>query len=270
MKLGICIVTCDRPQYLSNTLSSLEWKLAAERVIVDNGGHSYGKVKKIAHRYGCEVIDGHCSNCPHGQNMGLKHLASRGCTVVLKSDDDIRYEGKHLSRLLGVYKANRAVVGVVGGVFWSEDTKDVLKFKHGYWVDGEGKKAGEAVPRYRLDTTRVFQVKHLHCSFLYDVESAMNLKRKTQKLRGGAFADYLSLVAFREETEFTYLMWSYLNRRNFLVTDAIAYHHYAPGGIRKQEKGQGALSIKDEQKVVEVVTKLTGKTMVLDPIWVKP
>ena len=271
MKTGICIVTCDRIQHLRVAIESLEWRGVYAKVIVDNGGHTGVKVQKLAARYKYGYINGNQSNCPHGQNLGLDYLAEKGCDVVLKSDDDVKYEVNCLPRLVDVFgdRRNRVRMGAVGAAVWSDETEDVLTHRGHNWVDSQGKVAGENLVRHRFDRKKILKVRHLHCSFLYDVQAALELKAKTLKLRGGAFPEYLSHVAFREETEFTYLLWAYMKSQVLLATDAVAYHCYAPGGIRKHERGQGLMSEGDEEKVRRVIKKLTGYPMKLSPAWLK-
>ena len=270
MKVGICIVTCDRPNYLRSTLASLEGERVDWKVIIDNGESTHPEVQEIANRHKCAVIDGNCGNSPQGQNLGLIYFASKGCDVVLKSDDDIRYGRGYVSKLIRVFMLHQTDAGAVGGVCWSKDTADMIHQVGAVWRGSKGAEiSGESIGRYRFFKSKVIKMKHLHGSYLYDVKFAMDLAKRTKEIRGGgAFPGYLSKVAFREETEFTYLLWKLMRRNLYLVTDAVSFHHYAPGGIRKCGEDVGPLMDSDNELVKEKLKQM-GVEWDINPAWIE-
>ena len=221
MKIGICVVTCDRPNFLKSTLSGLEGPQANERVIVDNGSKTRDEVQQLANVHHYHLIDGKKGSSPQGQNLGLEFLANNGCEAILKSDDDLRYQVGYLTKLVRVFNLHRGEIGAAGGVCWSKETGEILHRRGNIWRTLQGREIrGEEFFRYRLQRSAVIKVRHLHGAYLYDVDTALQLASRAQEVRGyGAFPEYLSRISHREETEFTYLLRAFMNKNLYLVTD---------------------------------------------------
>jgi len=258
MKLGVSIVTCDRPVYLSKCIESLNLsEMNCPIVIVDNGASNYSLdvTKKLAAQMSCEcyVIDGKKSNSPHGQNLAFDFLVGKGVDFVLKSDDDIEYDKKYLSILLNLIE--KYDIGAVGGTCWSRPRSDILSYSKGRWYNKQGKDYTKQMFMYRAKPNLVLEMNFLHGGFIYNVKDALKLREITQNIRGGVFGEYFSPVAYREETEFTYLLKRLLNRKLLFSTEAESFHHYAKGGIRKHKDGI-RMQHKDERACINVMNAL--------------
>ena len=253
MKIGVSIVTCDRLFFLIKCILSLG-DTFDELVVVDNG--SERGVSAITSKYGYDLIYGGKSNSPHGQNLGLHHLAAKGCDVILKSDDDVRYEEGYIKTLLKTWGGHFNEVAAICGTCWSEQHPEIIhRGPDGWYSESGGKVSGECIILDRMKIPVQLEMRHLHGSFLYRVSDALELEKRTLLFgRRGAFPEYLGPVAFREETEFTMCLRQILKKKLVYDSRAVCFHYYAPGGIRrfdmvKEEK-------KDEEKVRQMLRTL--------------
>ena len=265
-KVGISVVTCDRSVLLRSLLRSF----SKERhncvgVVVDNGSdENVDEVLKIATLYGFHYINGNHTNSPHGQNLGFYWLAQQDCYAVVKCDDDIRLNHNCLLNLSRKFN-ELPNVGAVGAATWTTETKDkIRKVGDGYKTVNGVDVSGECIMMYRHCRPSVISMRHLHGVFMYSVTAAIELMQKTLKLRGGAFGEYFSHVAHREETEFTYLLREVAGKQLYFVTDAIALHHSAPGGVRNYDYDK--LVSEDNEKVEEIMRSL-NVSWELNPAW---
>jgi len=255
-KIGVCIATCDRPEYLTQCVQSLQANCNFLRiVIIDNGSTRKAETKKKVNYFNCDYIDGNQGNSPEAQNIGLDHLSNLNCEYVLKSDDDIVYQRDYINQLMK-YAIDENVCAV-GGVCWSNYRKEKIEFISGAWrIEGKNEDmAGQnQFAMWRTNKHYLVEVNFLHGGFIYKVSDALKMREKTLKIRGGAFGEYFSKVAFREETEFSLLLKHFSKKKMLYATKAISFHHYAPGGIR-MHNNQGKLEAEDHQKVIEVFQK---------------
>jgi glycosyltransferase involved in cell wall biosynthesis len=260
MKVGVCIVTYNRPDYLEKCIASLS---DYYKLVVINNGVASEKVHSIVKRHSCYLIDGKGSNSPHGQNLGLSFLAAMGCEAVLKSDDDIQYSKNYIQKLLVILKKHPNKVAAVCGTCWSDlHPGFILKCASGWRTEkGEGV-AGESIVMFRMRNPVTLSMNHLHGSFLYNVKDAQELAKKTRHVRGGAFGEYFSQIAFREESEFSFCLKAIQKKELVYNPGVSCYHYFAPGGIRDFD--QGRLMVEDERKVEEKLGKLSLK-IILDP-----
>ena len=255
MRVGVCIVTCDRPEFLDKTIWSLRGDYS-HIIVVDNGVDPL-PTKEVAIKHNSRVIDGGRSNSPHGQNLGLEYLAQTAkCDVILKSDDDILYGPDYVTTLCKTYRKFEGLAAAVCGTCWSEPHSETIHKEGDRWLTEEGKQiSGECVIMYRFREPCLTSVRHMHGSFLYSVEEALQLREKTLELRGGAFPEYYSPVAHREETEFSLCLKQIQRKLLIYNSHAVCYHHYAPGGIRKH-KDWGYLQHCDDIRFRNIVGKL--------------
>jgi len=270
MKIGISVVTCDRPNYLLSTITSLNVDENAERVIVDNGINTRKKVEKIAKKMGYQVLDGKQSNSPHGQNLAFNYLLGKGCDIVLKSDDDLLYEPNYLDNLLSVLLKYGNKATAASGVCWSTSNLEYISYmdKKGFTTTGGIKINTEQFSMYRFtDTSIVWKARHLTGAFLYRTKDALELQKLTKDLRGGAFGEYFSPVAGREETEFTLLLRQILHKDLLVVPSASVFHQYAPGGTRRFNVGK--LVQEDNVKFLKVCKDLNINS-ITSPAWIEP
>jgi len=267
MKSGVCIVTCDRPLYLDDCIASLCGDYD-ELVVVDNGQNEKKEARAVADKHKAGYINGRETNSPHGQNLGLDFLSKRGCDVVLKSDDDLLYEPDYLPKLLAVFDSQDNA-GAVCGTCWDKTHDEFISRTHDLFFSDIGKQVPrnkhECIVMFRTEADEVIGMRHLYGAFLYDVKTAIELGRRTKAKRGGVFGEYYSKVAYREETEFTFLLRAYMGKNLFYRTGARCYHYAAPGGIRphvKSVKGKVGL---DEQNARDVFDTLKVQWR-LDPM----
>lgn len=267
LKVGVCIVTCgDRFHYLKECIETVRSDgLPHVIIIVNNGSLSCKDID-------CKIFSGHGGNSPHGQNIGLHYLAEQDCDVVLKSDDDLKYEPDYLRRLVRIMEDNwEEKVAAVGAVCWSDSHSAIVHFvkRDNNWCTQQGNLMNsEQLGLYRvIDSPRLWLVRHLHGAFLYRVKDALELERRTKDIRGGAFGEYFSQIACREETEFTLLLNQFLNKKLIYDTLTIVYHQYAPGGTRRIYTDK--LCLNDDKKMRDVCRKL-GVKPILRPVWIKP
>ena len=265
-QVGISVVTCDRPVLLKSLLRSF----SKERhncigVVVDNGSpENVDEVLKIATLYGFHYIHGNRTNSPHGQNLGFYYLAQEGCYAVVKCDDDIRLNHNCLLNLSKKFN-ELSNVGAVGAATWTNTTNTkIRKVADGYKTVNGADVSGECIMMYRHCRSSVIPMRHLHGVFIYSVPAALELAQKTLGLRGGAFGEYFSHVAHREETEFTYLLREVVGKQLYFVTDAIVFHHSAPGGVRNYDYDN---LVSEDNKKVEEVMKTLDIQWELNPAW---
>ncbi len=269
MKIGVCIVTCgDRPDCLKECVKTVQYNYPLhEMVIVNNGPLLNEKIKGVS----CVILSGNGGNSPHGQNVGLHYLARQGCEMILKSDDDLIYEVGYLRKLQEVMVREGKEVTAVGGVCWSKNYCDIVKYHKelNSWKTLSGSFIKmDQLGLYRVrNSPRLWTMEHLHGAFLYRVKDALELEKKTILIRGGAFGEYFSKIACREETEFTLLMKRILGKELLYNTSAICFHQYAPGGTRDIYTNE--LCLEDDKKMREVCRKL-GVIPKLKPVWIKP
>ena len=266
LKVGVCIVTCgDRPDYLKECIETVYDKDLLLKFVIINNGYQLLNINDIP------ILSGDGGNSPHGQNIGLHYLAEQGCDVILKSDDDLKYEPNYLRRLVEVMKDNWEDTAAVGAVCWSHSHSAIVKYSEVYndWYDQQGKViSGEQLGLYRVvDSPRLWYVRHLHGAFLYKVKDALKLERRTKDIRGGAFGEYFSQIACREETEFTLFLRQFLHKRLIYDTSTVVYHQYAPGGTRKIYTNK--MCLKDDAKMRTICSQF-GMESILSPVWIKP
>jgi len=266
IKVGVCIVTCgDRPEHLKKCIETVGNSLTPyELVVVNNGTLTCDGLN-------CEVLSGGRGNSPHGQNIGLRYLAKKGCTVILKSDDDLVYEEGYLDRLVETLRYNWKGVAAVGGICWSDTHSETVSYnkKDNNWYTQQGVSiSGEGLGLYRVvNSPKLWEMRHLHGAFLYKVEQALELEERTKEIRGGAFGEYFSQIACREETEFTLLLSQLLNQKLLYNTSAVTFHQYAPGGTRNIYTNEMCLG--DDAKMRDICKRLNMKP-ILSPVWIKP
>jgi glycosyltransferase involved in cell wall biosynthesis len=259
MKVGACIVTIDRPTYLKKCIESLNRDVISRIVVVDNG---FNNCFDICRKLSVDYINGHNSNSPHGQNLGLEHLRRKGCDAILKSDDDLVYEELYVERLIEAFHQEQNVVAT-GGVCWSNYRPLYAHHEFGKWYDEKGENVSSQFMMHRLECDSLIVTNYLHGGFLYFVDAAMRVKEMTEELRGGAFGEYFSRIAYREETEFSFLLKELNNGILLLEPDAVSFHHYAPGGIRGIINAN-MLEKRDEKMMQERLNKL-GLTLEFEP-----
>jgi len=235
-----------------------------EIVVVDNGELMLQSSSlEVAKKYGADYIDGHQGSSPMGQNLGLTHLANKSCEVILKSDDDVRYEKNYVTKLVGTFLKYHPCA--VAGTCWNNDYPRIVTVHggDGGWYDSQG----VPTPRETLIMTRfedhyVLKMHHLHGAFLYNVEDALKLAQWKRDLRKGAFPEYFSIIAHREETEFTMCLKHVTGKDLLYDTSAISFHYYAPGGIRKFDVNR--LQESDDRRFEGMMEKL-GVYHKIDP-----
>lgn len=83
-KIGICISTCDRPNYLENCLLSLSG-VEAEICICDDG---HKKAKNIPACFKHLETDHPRSGVAINKNLGLRYLLDKGCDYIFALEDD--------------------------------------------------------------------------------------------------------------------------------------------------------------------------------------
>jgi len=252
MKIGVSIVTCDRPKYLELCINSLEG-MYDELVIVNNGNQSFQEY--FTRSYGCKWIEGNKSNSPHGQNLGFEYLVNKNCDFILKSDDDLKYLPGYISKLVDVILTYKDEVVAVGGVCWSAPRSEIIHRIGNDWFTPEKKKVTPQFMMYRIQSPNLISVNYLHGGFLYKVQDALVLREKTKHLRGGVFGEYFSPIAYREETEFSFLLKVISGKKLILNPNAQSYHYYAKGGIRRFSN-MAELERKDELSVMNILNKL--------------
>jgi len=237
-------------------------------VVVDNGQDKRRKTKTVVDKYKAGYINGRQTNSPHGQNLGFDYLSKRGCDVILKSDDDLLFEPDYLPKLLEVYE-KYGNVGAVCGTCWDKTTQEFISRTHDLFFSDIGKQVprnkNECIVMFRTEADEVIGMRHLYGAFLYDVKAAIELGRRTKAKRGGVFGEYYSKVAYREETEFTFLLRAYMGKKLFWRTGARCFHYAAPGGIRPHVKNFTDKVSLDEQNVKDVF-KVLDIEWKLDPI----
>ena len=103
MKLGICITTYNRPQYLKRTLESLNKADLhnAQIIIVDDFSTNYQTLQLIA-KY--KVIrNGQNLSIRYSLQVGFDYLVAQGCNVVMNLDADAIVKPDFLTKLLNLY-----------------------------------------------------------------------------------------------------------------------------------------------------------------------
>lgn len=255
-KIGVCIATCDRPKYLVQCIQSLQANCnSLQIVVIDNGSTKKVETKKKVDYFNCDYIDGNQGNSPEAQNIGLDYLDRLECEYILKSDDDIVYQHDYINQLMKY--AIREDVCAVGGVCWSNYRKGKIEFIDGAWrIEGENESmAGQnQFAMWRTSKHYLVEMNFLHGGFIYKVSDAFKMREETLETRGGAFGEYFSKVAFREETEFSLFLKHFSKKKMLYITKAISFHHYASGGIRIQND-RGKLEAEDHQKVTAILQK---------------
>lgn len=263
MKIGVCITTIERPVFLEKCVKSLTDSKFDEMVIVNNGARD--KIKEIRVRHRCDVIDGKGGSGPQGQNLGFEHLMSKGCELILKADDDLEFDPKYIDILTHTFNKYWDTTAIVGGSCWSHHHPEVISRRgDGKWyADRNVPVNGDAIGMCRIRSDKILLMNHLHGSFLYSVDCAFRLRERTKFIRKGVFAEYLSKVAHREETEFSLCMKQLMEKNLLLNSHAVCFHHYAPGGIRLNANW-GRLQSNDNALFNTVMGKLNVST-ILDP-----
>lgn len=104
MKIGICIATYNRPEYLKRTLDSL--KLAnlhnAELIIVDDHSTNIETVRLIN---GYRVIrNKRTLSIRHSLQIGFDYLINLKCDVILNIDSDVIVRSDFLTKLIELHK----------------------------------------------------------------------------------------------------------------------------------------------------------------------
>lgn len=234
MKIGVGITTCDRPDWLDQTIGSLRAR-DCKIVVVDNGSTTYQEVRDICIKYGASYMDGGGSNSPHGANLSYISLRD-DCEAILKCDDDLVFTEDYLPRLVSLLKEDSRIVAAMG-VCWSPYRTQHIRYVETIqeWITDQNEVVdSEQFAMYRhADQSKKYLVRHLHGAFLYRVSAANILYQKTLKSRGGAFGEYFSQVACREETEFSIMLRHIAEGRLVLDPSIEVFHGYAPGGTRR-------------------------------------
>lgn len=248
--IGVVYSTCDRPVYLSSSIKSLDCD-CSKVVVVDNGTTKKEETFKAVKNLGAIYVDGKQSNSPHAQNIGFRLLKDK-VQFILKSDDDVDYSVGYVSNLMDVL-LNDSDVCAVAGITLSKFRTTPARYENGEWVC-EGKSVDEQLLLYPLFSHKNLEVYSLHGGFIYRVSSAINLWEKTS-FRGGPFGEYFSKYAFREESEFSFLL-SMINKQKLIVVPKSgAYHYYAEGGIRDLADSVRLMK-EDENRVKDVCESL--------------
>ena len=86
-KIGLAIITCNRPDFLNSLLGSIELHGVDinELVIINDGDSVLGYIK---HDYFSLKTSG-CIGVGKAKNKGLKYLADKGCDYIFVIEDDM-------------------------------------------------------------------------------------------------------------------------------------------------------------------------------------
>jgi GT2 family glycosyltransferase len=86
-KIGICISTCDRPNYLKECLKSLD-NIDAVICICDDGHNSMEPITPSSVKYLSTPTPR--SGVSKNKNLGFKYLFNQGCDYIFMIEDDCR------------------------------------------------------------------------------------------------------------------------------------------------------------------------------------
>jgi len=85
-KIGVGIVTCNRPEYLRNLLASLRQRPYDELVIVDDGDEEYPYDSALGFTYIKNEVN---LGVGKSKNIAMQHLLDKGCDYIFIIEDDM-------------------------------------------------------------------------------------------------------------------------------------------------------------------------------------
>jgi GT2 family glycosyltransferase len=105
-KIGVGIITCERPDYLNNLLNSIDKKAAGiDRIVVIDDGtkktvYSHPKVDVVKHTNGRIGVG-------KGKNMAIRDLFDKGCDYIFIIEDDMLIKDQTVfEQYIDAYKAS--------------------------------------------------------------------------------------------------------------------------------------------------------------------
>ena len=100
-KVGVGLITCDRPDMFDICFKSIKVKWYDELVVVDDGKKDHPTLDRRVCKYiktkGGEGVG-------RAKNAALKHLLEQGCDYLILVEDDMKFTGNLFQEYIKAYE----------------------------------------------------------------------------------------------------------------------------------------------------------------------